>query len=288
MRAVIDEYGPGERVLIGEMYLDLDQVVQYYGAAMDECHLPFNFQLILTEWNARKIRALVEEYEAALPPGGWPNWVIGNHDQHRIASRVGPAQARVANMLLLTLRGTPTCYYGDELGMENVPIPLEFVQDPPALNQPDIAHIFGRDPERTPMQWDASPNAGFTAPDVQPWLPVADDYAQKNVAVERDDPASMLTLFRELTNLRQSEPALHAGAYATVDTDADDVFAYLRSAGETRFLIVLNFGARSHTLDLSAAGEQGEIAVATNGDPPGTVTLQNLKLMPDEGLLIRL
>jgi alpha-glucosidase len=288
MRAAIDEYGPGERVLIGEMYLDIDQVVKYYGAAMDECHLPFNFQLILTEWNARKIRALVEEYEAALPPDGWPNWVIGNHDQHRIASRVGPAQARVANMLLLTLRGTPTCYYGDELGMENVPIPLEFVQDPPALNQPDIAHIVGRDPERTPMQWDGSPNAGFTAPGVQPWLPVADDYAQRNVAVERDDPTSMLSLFRKLTALRQSEPALHAGAYATVNTDADDVFAYLRSAGAAHFLIVLNFGAEGHSLDLSTVGKQGEIAVATHPEREGMVTLGSLELMPDEGLLIRL
>src|SRR5690606_37628021 len=105
-----------------------------------------------------------------------PNWVLGNHDRHSIATRAGAAQARAANMLLLTLRGTPTTYYGEEIGMENVPIPLALMQDPPALNQPEMAHVVGRDPVRTPMQWDDSPNAGFTHPDATPWLPLAADY----------------------------------------------------------------------------------------------------------------
>ena len=288
MRAVVDEYGPGERVMVGEIYLDIDQLMHYYGANMDECHMPFNFWLIQTPWEAPKVRALVEEYEAALPPMGWPNWVLGNHDQHRVASRVGPAQARVANMLLLTLRGTPTCYYGDELGMENVAIPSEFVQDPPALNQPQIAHLIGRDPERTPMQWDDSPNAGFTAPDVTPWLPVSHDYAQKNVALESTDPDSMLSLFRALTALRAQEPALHGGAYATVDAGVDETFAYLRSNGERRFLIVLNFGDQAHTLDLGTAGHKGEVAVSTHSIRQGDVDLTKLTLRPDEGLVIRI
>ena len=97
-------------------------------------------------WDAGNVRRMVDDYEAVLPADAWPNWVLGNHDQHRLATRVGPDQARVANMLLLTLRGTPTCYYGDELGMENVPIPLEMVQDPPAVNQPEIADIVGPRP----------------------------------------------------------------------------------------------------------------------------------------------
>ena len=165
MRALLDEYD--ERMMVGEIYLPNEELMTYYGAAVDECHLPFNFQLIHAPWKAQAVRRLVDEYEAALPAGAWPNWVLGNHDQHRLATRVGPDQARVANMLLLTLRGTPTCYYGDEIGMENVPIPPEMVQDPPAVNQPEIADIVGRDPERTPMQWDDSPNAGFAAAGVQ-------------------------------------------------------------------------------------------------------------------------
>jgi alpha-glucosidase len=120
MRAVLDHYT--ERVLIGEIYLPLERLVAYYGKDLSGAHLPFNFQLILTAWNAREIARLIEEYEQALPDGGWPNWVLGNHDQPRIAARVGAAQARVAAMLLLSLRGTPTMYYGDELGLGRVAI----------------------------------------------------------------------------------------------------------------------------------------------------------------------
>ncbi len=288
MRTVVDEYGPDERVMVGEIYLDIDQLMHYYGTDMDECHMPFNFWLIQTPWEAPKVRALVEAYEAALPPSGWPNWVLGNHDQHRVATRVGPAQARVANMLLLTLRGTPTCYYGDELGMENVAIPPAFVQDPPALNQPEIAHLIGRDPERTPMQWDDSPNAGFTAPHVTPWLPLSDDYAQRNAAVESADPDSMLSFFRSLTALRAQEPALYGGDYATVDAGVEEVFAYLRRDDAQHFLIVLNFGAKSHTLNLNAAGQEGVITVSTHSIHQRDVDLGHLALRPDEGLVVRI
>ncbi len=206
MRGVVDSYD--ERVMIGEIYLPNEELVKYYGAAFDECHLPFNFQLIGMPWQAATVRAAVDAYEAVLPAGGWPNWVLGNHDRHRIATRAGANQARVANMLLLTLRGTPTTYYGEEIGMENVTIPPEMVQDPPALNQPEIADVIGRDPVRTPMQWDASPNAGFTGPEVQPWLPLAENYAGHNAALQQQDKTSILSLYRALTALRRAEPAL--------------------------------------------------------------------------------
>src|SRR6266852_5355958 len=171
MREVLDRYG--ERVLIGELYLPVSRLMHYYGQELDEAHLPFNFQLVtMPTWEARAVRKLVDEYEAALPAGAWPNWVLGNHDKPRIATRVGREQARLAQMLLLTLRGTPTCYYGDEIGMQNVPIPLEQLQDPKAKVSPE----HSRDYERTPMQWNALANAGFTDPEVRPWLPVADDY----------------------------------------------------------------------------------------------------------------
>ncbi len=211
MRQVLDAYD--DRMMVGEIYMPNEDLVTYYGdPAGDECHLPFNFQLINAPWDATAVRRMVDAYEAILPAGAWPNWVLGNHDQHRLATRIGPAQARVANMLLLTLRGTPTCYYGDEIGMENVPIPPEMVQDPPALNQPEIAHLVGRDPERTPMQWDATPNAGFAPAGVRTWLPLAPDFAVRNVAVQDQDPASFLSFYRRLTALRRAEPALSIGA----------------------------------------------------------------------------
>lgn len=287
MRHVLDDYD--ERMMVGEIYLPNDELVKYYGKDLDECHLPFNFQLVLLPWEAATVRRAVDAYEAALPEGAWPNWVLGNHDQHRIASRVGPAQARVANMLLLTLRGTPTCYYGDEIGMEDGKIPPEFIQDPQALGQPEIADLVGRDPERTPMQWDASPNAGFTLPEATPWLPVAANYPERNVEAQNSDPASMLSLYRALTGLRQREPALSVGNYRSVDANASDVFAYVRMyPGGSTFLIVLNFGSEAHHLDLSRVGASGEIAVATDMRRDGVVALSDLELAPDEGLVVRL
>ena len=293
MRAVLDEYD--DRMMVGEIYLPTEQLVTYYGQNLDECHLPFNFQLIVDEnfssrrWQATDIRRMVDAYEAALPPGGWPNWVLGNHDQHRLASRLGQAQSRVAQMLLLTLRGTPTCYYGDELGMEDVKIPAEFIQDPPAVNQPEVADIVGRDPERTPMQWDSSPNAGFTAQSVQPWLPLADDFATCNVAVQENDPASMLNFYRALAQLRRAEPALHVGNYASVETGKDDVLAYTRTAPNSdRFLVVLNFTATTHTLHLDHVADTATIAVATDMERSGSISLSALILAPNEGLVLRL
>ena len=293
MRAVMDEFSQAtgqERVMIGEIYLPIPELVTYYGKNLDECHLPFNFHLLDTPWEAQAVRRLADEYEAALPPGAWPNWVLGNHDRHRVASRLGQAQARVAQMLLLTLRGTPTCYYGDEIGMEDVPIPLEKMQDPRALNQPEIAHIVGRDPERTPMQWDDSPHAGFCDPDVEPWLPVAPDYRTRNVQVQSQDPTSMLSLFRALTRLRQAEPALHGGRYRAVEAQdhPESVFAYLREGEGARFLVVLNFGGKSHTLNFGSVASSGRIEVATDMRHGGAVALDQLELQPNQGLLIRL
>ncbi|MBX6340831.1 MAG: alpha-amylase, partial [Thermomicrobiaceae bacterium] len=219
MRRVLDEYP--ERLMIGELYLPIPRLVAYYGAGGAGAHLPANFHLILTAWDAARIRALIDTYEGFLPAYAWPNWVLGNHDRSRIASRVGPEQARVAAMLLLTLRGTPTMYYGDEIGMRDVLIPPDRVQDPLERNVPGIG--LGRDPERTPMQWEPGPNAGFTTG--EPWLPLADDYQTCNVEVEREDPRSMLSLYRRLIALRRAEPALHVGSYAPVPAEGS-VLAY--------------------------------------------------------------
>jgi len=292
MRSVLDEYD--QRMMVGEIYLPNEELVKYYGArredrSFDECHLPFNFQLIRLPWNAKVIKEAVEAYYGALPDGGWPNWVLGNHDQHRVASRIGCDQARVANVLLLTLWGTPTTYYGEEIGMENVEIPLEFVQDPPAVNQPEIAHIVGRDPERTPMQWDTSTNAGFTPEGITPWLPVPEDHVIRNVAIQEDNPTSMLKLYQSLSVLRWSEPALSIGQYASVTVNQDDLYVYKRTAHDgDDFLMVLNLKDQTHLLDLSKVAERGIIEISTTMQRKGEVDLGSLDLGPNEGLVIRL
>jgi alpha-glucosidase len=289
MRAVINEYE--ERVLIGEAYVYYEELMAYYGENLDECHLPFNFHLLKVDWNAPAVRHLIEAYEGMFPPGAWPNWVLGNHDKPRVATRVGPQQARVATMLLLTLRGTPTTYYGEEIGLENVPIPPEMVQDPPAITQPEIAHLVGRDPERTPMPWDDSPNAGFAATGVRPWLPLAADYRERNVAAQSKEPTSMLNLYRALTWLRQEQPALHWGDYASMEVGAEgaDIYAYRRTApGADEFLVVLNFGGRGHTLELSHVAAQASIALTTDMRRHGRVDLSRLELGPHEGLVLQI
>jgi alpha-glucosidase len=283
MRRLFDEYA--ERVLIGEIYLPVERLVRYYGEDEPGVHLPFNFQLILAAWDARHIARLIDEYEAALPPGGWPNWVLGNHDQHRIASRVGPAQARVAAMLLLTLRGTPTLYYGDEIGMHDVSIPPERVHDPFEKNVPGKG--LGRDPERTPMQWSPAPGAGFTKG--EPWLPLADDFRDINVEAARVDPRSVLTLYRRLIGLRRGEPALEVGRYHAVEADGD-VLAYVRRArsGESSFLVVLNLGPRPHVFRVPEEIGVGSVVLSTHLDWEGEPIGREVRLRGDEGVVIRL
>ena len=280
LRQVADKYE--ERVLIGEINLPLDKLVDHYGNN-DEFHLPFNFRLIDVAWRAQDVRSLVERYEGLLPEGTWPNWVLGNHDQHRVASRIGSEQARVAMMLLLTLRGTPTLYYGDELGMVDVDVPPERVQDPWEKLTPGLG--LGRDPERTPMQWSAEPNAGFCPPGVDPWLPLADDYSNRNVAVERARPTSMLHLTRRLISLRQSHPALRLGDYKTVPS-AEGVFAYWRRAGAQRFVVLLNFTDAPRLCALPE-GIVGELQLSTYMDSPALLGTERFRLRPNEGLLLR-
>jgi alpha-glucosidase len=280
MRRVLDEYP--ERMMVGEIYLPIERLVTYYGANGLGAHLPFNFQLIGMAWNARVIGAAIDAYEAALPPDGWPNWVLGNHDQPRIASRIGARQARVAAMLLLTLRGTPTMYYGDELGMHDVAIPPELAQDPQELGHPGMG--IGRDPERTPMQWDSGPSASFTT--ASPWLPVAEDYETVNVAAERDDPRSMLALYRQLIALRRANRALEVGSYAPVPA-AGDVLAYVRAGDGRRFLIALNLGRQEQEIDIGILGS-GRVALSTQLDRAGEPASGSLRLRGDEGVIVEL
>jgi alpha-glucosidase len=281
MRGVVDEFE--HRVLIGEIYLPFERLVAYYGKELSGAHLPFNLALLSAAWHAREIAAMIDPYEAALPVGAWPNWVLGNHDRPRIASRVGAAQARVAAMLLLTLRGTPTMYYGDEIGMHQVTIPPDRVRDPFEKNVPGIG--VGRDGCRTPMQWDAGRNAGFSS--AEPWLPLADDAAQENVEILGADGRSMLNLYRALIALRKDTPALIAGSYVPVVTSGD-LLAYRREYQSGAFLVVLNLGAEPVSIATDAIAHAGTILLSTGMDRNGETVSGDLDLRGDEGLVIRL
>jgi alpha-glucosidase len=282
MRKVLDEYD--ERLMIAEIYLPVHRLVTYYGTHEKEAHLPFNFMLISLPWDPRLIAAAIDEYEAALPQGDWPNWVIGNHDQPRITSRVGAQQARIAAILLLTLRGTPTIYYGDEISMRDVPIPEEEVQDPQGLNMP--GKNLSRDPERTPMLWDNTDNAGFT--DAKPWLRIDPAFHRRNVQIQKQDPISALTLYRSLIDLRQKEPSLMTGAYTPVCSD-HQMIAYIRQAeGHPAFLIVLNLTHRPCYFKPGTILFKGTIVIDTIPEQLNAKVRDRIDLSGDEGLVVRL
>jgi alpha-glucosidase len=267
MRSVVDEFP--DRVLIGEIYLPLERIVAYYGQDLEGANLPFNFLLIGAPWEARFIGGLIERYEAALPKGGWPNWVLGNHDKPRIASRVGDLQARVAAVLLLTLRGTPTMYYGDEIGMHDVAIPFADVRDPFERNEPGKG--LGRDPQRTPMRWFPRDGAGFTRG--IPWLPLGDAIATINVDSQQHQPDSLLTLYRALLSLRRGHTALSRGAIKVLDC-SDAVLVYARFDDAGCFTVALNFSAGDAATPVPLVGE---LVLSTHGegDAPATTLRAN-------------
>jgi oligo-1,6-glucosidase/alpha-glucosidase len=274
-RALADEYG--DRLLVGEVVLPLAELMKYYGQERPGVHLPFNFQLVEAPWSAAVLRTMIANYEAALPPGAWPNWVIASHDYPRIAAKLGEAQARIAAMLLLTLRGTPTLYQGDELGIGQVEIPQGRVSDPKELREPGIG--LGRDPSRTPMAWDGSPRAGFS--NAEPWLPLHNDWRTRNVAAEELDLNSMLSLYRALLRLRRSEAALSMGSIELIDAEPD-VIAYERKHGSARILVTMNLSAEPRGVELPQ-GTAAETLLSTLAVRPFDAVLQ-----PNEGLILKL
>ncbi len=279
LRALLDSY-PGDRFAVGEIHIfDWAEWAAYYGDG-DELHMPFNFSLVWAPWHAAGIRSRVNAVEGAVPPGAWPNHVLGNHDEPRIVGRIGSDAARVAAVLLLTLRGTPTLYYGDELGMPQVEVPPEMVQDPWGIQVPGQ----GRDGCRTPMQWTPGAGAGFTTSD-EPWLPFTSEADRLNVASELPDPGSMLNLYRRLLALRTGEPALSHGGYDAILDVPGGVLAYLRSGDGDPFAVALNFTAEPCVVELDRGGV---VAVSTDPARDGAEVGPSLELRPDEGVVIRL
>ncbi len=282
VRRVLDEYP--ERMAVGEVFGSPAQIAEYYGGdSVDELPLAFNFAFVFVTtagWRPERVRDVLDSMEAALPPGAWPTYVLGNHDRGRIATRLGGdglgrARARTAAMLLLTLRGTPFVYYGEELGMEDVPIPEERAQDPARHRS------IGRDPERTPMHWTRA--GAFSSG--EPWLPYGD--LQVNVKDQADDPDSMLSLYRRLIWLRKGSPALQWGSYRALEAP-EGVFAYLREAYGERLLVALNFTGQPLRCDVPAWLPPARALVSTHPANDGGDAGRRIDLAPHEGRLLRL
>lgn len=236
IRRVLDEYD-GDRFSVGEIHVfDWDEWASYYGNG-DELHMPFNFSLVWSDWKPASIRDRVQGLEAAIPPHGWPNYVLGNHDEQRLATRYGPRNTRAAAVLLLTLRGQPTIYYGDELGLRDTDVPSEQAQDPWGSRVPGMS----RDGCRTPMPWSSVAGHGFTGPATEPWLPFGDDADSRNVGTQIEDPSSILSLYRRLLRLRKQRPSLHRGGIAFMDNVPDGVLGFIRTDGTEHTTVLINF-----------------------------------------------
>ena len=275
----IAEAGDPKRILVGETYvLDLDQLMPFYGEGEDELNLAFNFLFVHADFDAEPMRAIVEGVEQRLPAVSWPVWTGSNHDAGRLATRWAegdPARARLAVMMLLTLRGTPFLYYGDEIGLPDVPLDPADALDPVPrrTGRPER----NRDPCRTPMHWSAEPGAGFTEPGVETWLPIGDTAAH-NVADQRRDPGSQLHLTRDLIALRAAEADLRGGAYATLLAPAG-AWAWRRGESHT---VALNLSGAEVTVE----DVRGRVAIATDRARDGEAVEGALTLPPWQGAVV--
>jgi glycosidase len=271
-----------ERAYVGEVYLmNPAEVARYYGDD-DELHLAFNFSFLHAPWSAEAFRHETDRFQKLVGRRGWPDHVLSSHDAPRHASRydhttLGEARARLAALMLLTLRGTPFLYQGEEIGMRNVPIPEDRLQDPLAFR---LHPKLSRDPSRTPLPWEPGPGAGFTSG--APWLPIGPDAEVRNVAVQRDDPTSLLHLYRAALALRRRTPSLHAGRYAALRAPKT-VFAFERALGRQRAVVALNFGDAPASVSLGRGRVADGLHTRAGAAPPER--LGRVTLGPSEGLV---
>jgi alpha-glucosidase len=277
-REIADAYEPA-RVLIGETWLfDLAELMRYYGAG-DELDLAMNFPFIFAEFGPA-LREVVAASIAAMPEHAWPVWIASNHDAGRLATRWADGderKVRLALMLLLTLRGTPILYYGDEIGMPEVELSREDLLDPVGIR--GWPEEPGRDPARTPMRWTGDPEAGFTGDGVRPWLPIGDPSAA-NAADQRNDPGSVLNLVHDLIALRRNTPDLRSGPASDVEAPAG-VWAWRRGSAS---VVALNLSDDATETIVPPA----TILVGTDRRRDGERVGDALRLEPWEGAVLGL
>ncbi len=228
-RTLVDDFR-APRILLGETPVPVRELAAYYGDGRDELHLAFNFPFISAAFECGALRDVVELTEAALPAGAWPVWTGSNHDMFRFPTRWAgddPRKIRLALLMLLSLRGTPVLYQGDEIGLGNAKVAHEDMRDPLGVRY--FPYYEGRDAGRTPMPWSSDPGGGFTDPGVKPWLPLG-DVGACNVETQRSDPSSVLALTRALIALRRDADDLRTGSYRSLDAP-DGVWAWVAGRG---------------------------------------------------------
>jgi alpha-glucosidase len=276
IREILDEYDA--RLLCGEVQGKIDRIGHFYGNSKPRLHLPLNFALLDSEWNAISLQATIDAYFNAIPKGAWPDFVIGGHDKHRVASKIGQAQARVLAMLLMTIRGTPFLFAGDEIGSEQVAIPPERVQDP--FEKLVKGFGLGRDPERAPMRWDDTDGGGFTTG--ESWLPLSEDRS-RNIMAQQRDGRSLLNLYRELIALRRREPCLLQGEYRPRRA-RNDILSYERRLNETEILVGLNISGEPRLFEWQGRG----VRLLSTGLDRSPGKLEGpIHLKPNEGVIVK-
>ena len=308
IRALLDSYPPrpglGERYVIGETYLpSAAKAAAYMGSGRNgggpRLHQAFTFDLLNARWNPRSLMDAVQRAEQPLGPDDWPALVINNHDEPRSATRwgAGPDDARLkqAAALLLTLRGTPYLYYGEEIGMRNFHPPAR-AQVRDSVGRKYWPFYKGRDGCRTPMQWSAEPNAGFSADSAAaPWLPVHPDYPWRNVEAQCQDPHSLLHWYRRLIALRRAVPALQTGMLQPLTHDTRYLLAYLRQTADQTVLVAFNFSRRRQRLVLGPGLARASWCVLLSthralAGEPGSASFSDslLALAPAEALILEM
>jgi alpha-glucosidase len=270
-----------DRFVITEAYPDaagdISHYLHFYGKIRLDICAPFNFECLSLPWDASTYRGFIDMYQQALLPGQPPVYNMGNHDRTRLATRIGSASARTAAMLLMTLPGMPFIYYGDELGMEDVPMPKERVKDPFAAPNGN-----SRDVVRTPMLWDNSAHSGFSA--VEPWLPVSQNYHRDNVSAQEQDEKSLLNLYKILLRIRNNVQTIKHGAYWSLNL-GDNLFGFVRENDMERYVVILNFSAENAVATSKAI--RGVVRLSTYlDDEHFSKVYGSVVLRPHEGIII--
>jgi alpha-glucosidase len=279
LRAVAEEFD--DRVLLGEVDISGDRLAAFYGHERRCLHLPLNYGLRKAVWHdPNSLAHIIDDYLARMPAGAWPCWASCSHDISRIASRTGKLRARLAAMLLFTLPGTPVIYAGDEIGMEDGAIPPGQERD--VLEHRLPGYGLNRDPFRSPMRWDSTANAGFSAG--RPWLPIGDEPEQRSVESEQRDACSLLNVYRRLIAIKKTEPLLQIGKYAPALV-GNGMFAFRRYFGDESLLIALNLGDEAEELALRG---YGRLLLSTHLDREGLPLADCISLRPHEGVIVSL
>jgi alpha-glucosidase len=295
LRKLMDSY-EGDRMTVGEVFQEPPGTAKlpasYYGKNSDELHMAFNFSFLYCSWNAKSFAQSIKNWEITLKEHDWPNYTLSNHDQRRHFTRYAKKgasihRAKIAAMMLLTLRGTPFLYYGEEIGMPSPWLRKKYIRDPLGLRYWPL--YMGRDWARMPMCWDKSKYSGFSTK--HPWLPLPKNFKEICVSEQENDPHSLLSLYKELIKIRKREITLRKGQIRLVFEDQPTILSYLRIFHDDYILVLLNFTDDAHRIKTKhdeIPSSNGMILFSTNRNRDQEVDLNHFTLSPYEGIIIRL